>query len=226
MENDPKSWVVREGQPQDRPTSYPEYPHPNAKPVNLYTIAGAPEVGKLVFQQQSGQQSETVIDNYSFSGDSLAQAHWTEHRCLYVTPKLSESIHLSGTPKIKLRVASDQPAVNLSVWVVSLPWNSRRDAKITDNIITRGWADPQNHKSIRESEPLIPGEFYDLEFDLQPDDQVIPKGQQIGLMVFSSDKDFTLHPDPGTQLIIDPNATRITLPVLGGIDSAKKAFAQ
>ena len=64
----------------------PEYPHPNAKPVNLYTIAGAPEVGKLVFQQQSGQQSETVIDNYSFPGDSLAQAHWTEHRCLYVTP--------------------------------------------------------------------------------------------------------------------------------------------
>ena len=45
-------------------------------------------------------------------------------------------------------------------------------------------------------------------------------------MVFSSDKDFTLHPDPGTQLIIDPNATRLQLPVLGGIDSAKKAFAQ
>ncbi|MEC7678373.1 MAG: CocE/NonD family hydrolase C-terminal non-catalytic domain-containing protein, partial [Planctomycetota bacterium] len=105
-----------------------------------------------------------------------------------------------------------------------LPWNSRRDAKIIDNIITRGWADPQNHKSIRESEPLTPGKFYDLEFDLQPDDQVIPKGQQIGLMVFSSDKDFTLHPDPGTQLIIDPDATRLQLPVVGGGDAATAAL--
>jgi hypothetical protein len=85
--------------------------------------------------------------------------------------------------------------------VVSLPWE--RSRTITDNIITRGWADPQNHSSLTESQPLVPGLFYDLTFDLQPDDQVIPEGQQIGLMVFSSDRDFTLWPDPGTQLTID-----------------------
>ena len=125
-----------------------------------------------------------------------------------------------------MRVGSDRPAVNLSVWVVSLPWNGRRDAKITDNIITRGWADPQNHRSIRESEPLEPGKFYELEFDLQPDDQVIPKGQQIGLMIFSSDKDFTLHPTPGTKLIVDPNATRLQLPVVGGSEAVSSVFEQ
>ncbi|MFT6079450.1 MAG: X-Pro dipeptidyl-peptidase [Planctomycetota bacterium] len=87
---------------------------------------------------------------------------------------------------------------------------------ITDNIITRGWADPQNHKSLTSSEPMKPGQFYDLEFDLQPDDQVIPVGQRIGLMVFSSDKEFTLRPEPGTKLSVDLAGTSLTLPVVGG----------
>ena len=224
VEDDPKSWVVREGKPQDQPTSYPEYPHPDASPVRLFTQAGSPASGQLSLAAVEGQEIETVIDNYSFSGDMLAQAEWTKHRLLYVTPTLKKPLHLSGTPKIKVRVGSDQPAVNLSVWVVSLPWNGRRDAKITDNIITRGWADPQNHRSIRESEPLVKGQFYDLEFDLQPHDQVIPAGQQIGLMIFSSDKDFTLHPEPGTKLLVDPNATVLSLPVLGGQDAVNTAW--
>ena len=94
------------------------------------------------------------------------------------------------------------------------------EAKITDNIITRGWADPQNQHSIRESEPLIPGRFYNVTFDLQPDDQIIPAGQRIGLMLFSSDHDFTLWPPKGTALTFDLDQSSIELPVVGG----KKAF--
>ena len=143
-----------------------------------------------------------------------------------MTPKLTEAVHLSGTPSITIKLASSKPAANLSVWLVSLPWNDGKNAKITDNIITRGWADPQNYRSLTESEPLIPGRFYDLAFDLQPDDQIIPKGQQIGLMIFSSDKDFTLWPTPGTELTIDLDATSLTLPVVGGAAAYAKAIEQ
>ena len=104
--------------------------------------------------------------------------------------------------------------------MVSLPWNGEA-RKLNDNLITRGWADPQNHRSLTKSEPLEPGKFYDLEFDLEPDDQIIPVGQQIGLMIFSSDRDFTLWPEPGTELTIDIGATSIEIPVVGG----SKAFA-
>jgi hypothetical protein len=38
-----------------------------------------------------------------------------------------------------------------------------------------------------------------MQFDLQPDDQIIPAGHQIGLMIFSSDRDFTLWPTPGRE---------------------------
>jgi X-Pro dipeptidyl-peptidase len=135
---------------------------------------------------------------------------------MYTTPILSDSLHISGTPRITISLASSTPAANLSVMLVSLPWNEGRRTKITDNIITRGWADPQNHASLTESEPLKPGTFYEIAFDLQPDDQIIPPGQQIGLMIFSSDRDFTLHPDPGTELTIDLDATSLTLPIVGG----------
>ena len=53
-------------------------------------------------------------------------------------------------------------------------------------------------------------------YELMPDDQIIPKGQQIGLMIFSSDKEFTLWPEPGTELTVDLDGTVLTLPVVGG----------
>jgi X-Pro dipeptidyl-peptidase len=109
----------------------------------------------------------------------------------------------------------------LSVWLVALPW--QEGGKITDNIITRGWADPQNHKSLEQSEPLAPGQFYELDFTLQPDDQVIPKGEQIALLIFSSDRDFTLWPEPGTKISVDLAGTVLTLPVVGGTATWEKA---
>jgi len=237
VQEGPKAWIVREDDERSDPTPYEDYPNPAASPVILYPTAGAPQAGNLVTDRREKQGTETLIDNFSFSGSSLAQAEWTNHRLMYTTPLLTESVHISGTPRITIRLASSKPAVNLSVWLVSLPWSGNRRAKITDNIITRGWADPQNHSSLTESEPLVPGEFYELTFDLQPDDQVIPAGQQIGLMIFSSDRDFTLWPDPGTELTIDLpdpgteltidlDATLLTLPLVGGKDAFEGAIGK
>jgi X-Pro dipeptidyl-peptidase len=109
------------------------------------------------------------------------------------------------------------------VWLVSLPWvEGRRSSR--GGVITRGWADPQNHQSLTESEPLVPGTFYNLTFDLQPDDQIIPAGQQIGLMIFSSDREFTLWPPPGTAMTVDQDATSLRLPVVGGAAALQQAF--
>ena len=160
-------------------------------------------------------------------GGELAAAEWSSHRLLYATPELREDVHLSGVAKVRIRVAADAPGANLSVWLVSLPWT--RSESINDDVITRGWADPSNAgaadvKSPRTGAPLVPGEFVELEFDLQPDDQVVPAGERIGLMIFSSDKDFTLHPDPGTRLQVDLRGTSVVLPVVGGREALAKAL--
>lgn len=224
VENDPVAWIVREDDEPANPTPYADFPNPEASEVELYLAPGAPEYGQLSLSQTDNPGTEKLVDNFSFNGSALAQAEITEHRLLYLTPELKRDVHISGLANVTIKVAANKPAANLSVWLVSLPWNEGRRSKITDNIITRGWADPQNHRSISESEPLIPGEFYEVTFDLQPDDQIIKAGQQIGLLIFSSDKEFTLWPEPGTELTIDLEGTLLRLPVVGGVQALKRAI--
>lgn len=226
VEEEPHAWIVREDDGRDNPTPYEDYPNPEAEPVQLFLEGGAPGRGTLSTESANGTEMETLVDNFSFSGSALAQAEYTNHRLIYVTPELSEAVHLSGEASITIKLASSKPAANLSVWLVALPWEEGRGVSITDNIITRGWADPQNYRSMTESEPLEPGKFYELTFDLQPDDQLIPAGQQIGLMIFSSDRDFTLWPDPGTELTIDLDATSLKLPVVGGKEALDRALGE
>jgi len=223
VENDAKAWIVRENDPNDKPTAYADYPNPEAKPVQFYLSKGAPKAGGISTKRSANQGKETLVDNYSFSGATLAQAEVTEHRLLYVSPVLTAPVHISGKVKVSIKLASSKPAANLSVWLVSLPWTEGRNSKITDNLITRGWADPQNYKSLRESEPLVPGKFYEMTFELQPDDQIIAAGQQIGVMILSSDREFTLWPAPGTELTVDLDGTSISIPIVGGTAAFEKA---
>ncbi len=223
VEDEPKAWIVRESAERSDPTPYSDYPNPLATPVVLHLEAGGIREGGLGLVASPGQGTETLVDNFSFSGATLAQAEWTNHRLLYAMPELTQPLHLSGWARVKIRLASSKPAANLSVWLVSLPWSARDEAP-TANLITRGWADPQNHASLTHGEPLIPGQFYDIAFDLQPDDQIIPAGKRIALMIFSSDREFTLWPDPGTELTVDLDGTTLELPVVGGEAALREAL--
>ena len=224
VENDAKAWIVREDDKIHEPTPYKEYPNPAAKPVVLNIGTGGNGIGTLTLKNTVSKGEESLIDNYHFSSESLAQATSSDHRLLYVSAILKEDIHISGTPSISIKATSSKPAVNLSVYLVSLPWNNDWNAKITDNIITRGWADLQNHKSLTESAPLKPNTFYKMTFDLQPDDQIIKKGQQIGLLIFSSDSSYTLLPEPGTKLTVDLTETKIRIPIVGGEKAFQRAI--
>ncbi|WP_298903915.1 Xaa-Pro dipeptidyl-peptidase [uncultured Psychroserpens sp.] len=216
-----KAHIVREDDKPNNPTTYKDYPNPDATDVTLHLTAGGNKAGGLSTTKTKGKAiSEKLIDDVSFSGKDLAKAESSEHRLLYLSPTLTEDIHISGLANITIELSSNKPAANLSVWLVALPWDG---GKITNDIITRGWADPQNHKSLTKSAPLKIDKSYTLNFDLQPDDQIIKKGQQIGLMIFSSDKEFTLHPDPGTTLSINIKNTKLNLPIVGGIEAYKKA---
>ena len=247
VENDPKSWIVREqpavpasgAVPAGRggrganatppPTPYADYPNPAAVPVTLYPAAGGASRGALTYAA-SKPAVEKLTDNVELTGAQLAKAEQSVNRLIYATPELTEPVHLSGFSRVTLQLASSKPAANLSVWLVQLPW---ADGQIgTDNLITRGWADPQNaaaltaggdYHSKAPGTPLTPGKFVKMTFDLEPDDQIIPAGKRIGLMIMSSDRDFTLWPKPGTELSIDLAGTSIQLPVVGGAAALKKA---
>lgn len=72
----------------------------------------------------------------------------------------------------------------------------------------------------------MPGQLYEMTFDLQPDDQIIKAGQKLGLMIFSSDRDFTLWPKPGAKLTVDLDGTTLSLPVVGGQAAFARAIGE
>ncbi len=257
VEREPKAWIVREARaetpapaapagppaapgaaaggrgrgraPIPPPQPYADYPNPEASFVTLHPRSGGREIG-LLSPDRNGDGRETLIDDVSLGGPALAAAAASNHRLIYATPELEAPVHISGTPRVTVRLSSSKPAANLSVWLVVLPWT---DGPIgPDNLITRGWSDPQNRGSLKKGgnyeatargEPLAAGKFYKLTFDLQPDDQIVPAGARIGLMIFSSDRDFTLWPSPGTELTVDIGATSLRLPVVGGRSAFERA---
>ena len=224
VEQDPRSFVVREGASRQSPTPYAAYPHPESAPVALYPLKGGAQVGGLGLARLAGQGTETLTDEVSQSGAQLAMAAASPHRLLYALPTFTQPVHLSGTARVTIRVSSTKAAANLSVWLVELPYPAGTNGAMDPRgIVTRGWADPQNAKSLRRSAPLRAGEPVSLTFDLEPDDQIIPAGKRLGFMIFSSDKEFTLWPSAGTQLSVDLDATTLVLPVVGGTAALSRA---
>ncbi|HLR97380.1 MAG TPA: Xaa-Pro dipeptidyl-peptidase [Jiangellaceae bacterium] len=210
VEDDPRSWVTREGDDRLDPTPYADYPNPDSASATLGIGEGGTSSGALALLE-SGDGSEALVDDPQVKAEELAAAESSESRLVYETPALTESVHLSGTPEISVRMAADQEAVNLSVLLFATDDEGQVD------VVTRGWADPQNHADLHgKGEPLEPGTFYDVAFDLEPDDTVIPEGSRLGLMLFSSDHDFTIRPAGGAEVDVDLADTELELPVVGG----------
>ena len=198
--------------------------------MTLRLRSGGAARGGLDLAAPPKQGTEKLVDDVANGGPALALAETSPNRLMYATAELTEPVHISGTTTITVKLASSKPAANLSVWLVQLPWAEGNISPA--NLITRGWADPQNHKSLEDGgnyhsksrgEPLVPGRFYTMTFSLQPDDQIVPAGKRIGLMIFSSDRDFTLWPSPGTELTVDLDGTSLRLPVVGGAAALRRA---
>jgi X-Pro dipeptidyl-peptidase len=246
VRSDPPVWIVsstaadlararartsggRGGSPA--PVPFASFPAPGSAPVRLHPTGGGNGIAPLALRPSRG--SESIVDDAAMSGSANAGASRSDHRLLFATAPLTDSLRISGTPRVTVRVAVDRPAANLTVWLVTLPYDS---AKVGDagraGVVTRGWADIQNHASLtrggvytssRRGEPLVPGRYYDLTFDLEPDDQVIPAGKQLGIMIMSSDPEFTLSPRPGARLTVDLAGTSFSVPVVGGGEALTRA---
>lgn len=244
VRSDPPVWIVSStaaarartrGQrgPMPAPAPSPSFPAPGSEPVRLHPTAGGNGMAALALRPSRG--TESIVDDPAVSGSANAAAPRSPHRLLFATAPLTDSLRISGTPRVTLRVAADRPAANLSVWLVTLPYDSAQTgAASRAGLVTLGWADIQNHASLarggvydsrRRGEPLVPGKYYDLTFDLEPDDQVIPAGKQLGIMIMSTDPEFTLSPRAGTRLTVDLAGTSFSVPVVGGSGALMRAGA-
>jgi predicted acyl esterase len=192
------------------PTPYAEWPDPAARSVDLQLIAGSPGRGGLTFGAGRGSL-ETLTDDARVTAATSMNAAASGTRLVYQTNVLTQPVRISGTPWLSLRMAFSKPKANLTGILISYP-----GAGGNGTILARGWLDPENRTSDRVSEPVVPGEFYRLRFDLQPKDIVVPAGRRLAFMILSSDFEHTLRPAPGTQLTLDPAQSSVSLPIVGG----------
>ena len=58
---------------------------------------------------------------------------------------------------------------------------------------------------------------------MQAKDTIVPAGRRIGLMVMSTDRDYTVRPAPGTEVTIHPAASSVSIPVVGGERALEEA---
>lgn len=242
VEKDGRAWIVSNtaaavSAPGQRPVApapapFATFPVPGSTPVTFYGQSGGRGVAMMRFKAPA-RGVDSLTDDVAMSGSANASAAQSANRLLYATATLKDTVHISGTARVTLRVAASASAANLTVWLVTLPYDStRRGSEGNRGVITRGWADIRNYKSLttggyytdkRPGEPLVPGAFHDVTFDLEANDQMLLPGQQLGVMIMSSDRQFTLWPKAGTRLTVDLAHSSFTIPIVGGVSALAKA---
>ncbi|GGC96002.1 X-Pro dipeptidyl-peptidase [Thalassobacillus devorans] len=83
-------------------------------------------------------------------------------------------------------------------------------------IVTRGWMDAKNWKSLSYEEWLKPDKNYHFRFDLHPEDYVFKPGHRIGVVIASSDRRYINAYDESVEFEVSLGQSTVTLPVVGG----------
>lgn len=116
-------------------------------------------------------------------------------RVIFLSETLSAPMIISGTSKVTLNLSvKNRKAANITVVIMEYTSNGKA------RIITRGWADPQNFRDISQGELLIPHQSYELSFTLEPKQYLLSKESKLGVVLASTDYDYTLRPKKGTEI--------------------------
>lgn len=209
--------------------TYGDWPVPAAEPATVRFGAGGATSGPAT-TGEPGAGIESLVDDPSTAAADLVAADESPHRLRYETPPLADPVHVSGRVVPSLSLSLDEPTVVSVALVEYGPYSA--------DIVTRGWADPLNRpsyrdydtplayrQSLRESAPLPEDGRVRAEFPLQATDHVFEADSRIGLVVYASDSEFTLHPPGDRELGLSLADSSVELPVAGGESALAGAFA-
>ncbi|RJQ82380.1 Xaa-Pro dipeptidyl-peptidase [Pseudonocardiaceae bacterium YIM PH 21723] len=217
VELEPRATVQRE---DGSLSAEADWPHPAAVPVSLFPTSGGPATGGLGLAPV-GNGVESLVDDSTQFSLTLSGMPASPNRLAYLTSPLDGAVRFSGAPLLATRLAFSTPAANVTALLID------RAPDGSTKVITKGWTDPRNRNGIEHSEAIVPGESYRISVPLQPHDHVFAPGHRIGLVLLSSDRAFTLHPKPGTEISVDLAETGLTVPVVDGkraIDQALRTY--
>ncbi|HDV4607662.1 TPA: Xaa-Pro dipeptidyl-peptidase [Bacillus anthracis] len=201
--NEPMVDVQRENKTWDKMKNWPD---PSAVPSKVRTYLSNKAVN-LPLSMGSVNKMFSFVDDAKMKSNQLVANPELEvaNRLVYTMPVLQKDTRISGTPKISITGNIDRSVSNLTALLVDY-------GGAKPEIVTRGWMDPQNVKSIENSTAIQPGKDYTFTWDMQPDDYVFKAGHQIGVVLMASDYDYTIRPKAGTKLTV--KLSEVTLPIV------------
>jgi X-Pro dipeptidyl-peptidase len=216
--SEPRAIVQREDRNY---ATYKDWPDPAARPSWLwFTAPDATSPGGLSKLPAPGSAQQGFVDEGRTIGPADLVAGpdaASPNRLVYRSPVLGDSARLSGRPSIQLRMAIDnRNDANLTAYLVDY---GAAGSEVAPFVVTRAWMDPQNRTGRDRTLAVEQGRMYDYTWTFEPKDYVFPAGHRIGVVVFSSDQEYTLLPRGGTHLTVAPGVSRVVLPIVGGVDA-------
>ncbi|WP_368907404.1 Xaa-Pro dipeptidyl-peptidase [Bacillus wiedmannii] len=201
--NEPMVDVQRENKTWDKIKNWPD-PAAVSSKVRMYLSNKAVN---LPLSMGSANKVFSFVDDAKMKSNQLIANPELEvaNRLVYTMPVLQKDTRISGTPKISITGNIDRSVSNLTALLVDY-------GGAKPEIVTRGWMDPQNLKSIENSTAIQSGKDYTFTWDMQPDDYVFKAGHQIGVILIASDYDYTIRPKAGTKLTV--KLSEVTLPIV------------
>ncbi len=188
------------------------WPSPRIETVSLRPRPGDP-FGTLGPDGPEPGTAERFVDDSSVTPATLTGEEATDSRVVYRTEPLDGPVRVSGTISPQVTVSVDSEAALLSTALVDYgPDGGGR-------IVSRGWMNLLNRNSRSESEPLVPGDRYDVSFETNPADHVFQAGHRLGVMIYSSDAAFTKRPPSSPTLTLHLADSTFPVPVVGGADA-------
>ncbi|EMI9089524.1 Xaa-Pro dipeptidyl-peptidase [Bacillus wiedmannii] len=203
IENEPMVDVQRENKTWEKLKNWPD---PSAVPSKVRMYLSNKAVN-LPLSMGSANKVFSFVDDAKMKSNQLVANPELEvaNRLVYTMPVLQKDMRISGTPKISIKGNINRPVSNLTALLVDY-------GGAKPEIVTRGWMDPQNLNSIKDSTALQSGKDYTFTWDMQPDDYVFKAGHQIGVVLIASDYDYTIRPKAGTKLTV--KLSEVTLPIV------------
>jgi len=165
------------------------------------------------------------------------------NRLAYLSPPLEGELRMNGAPRMSVRASLDGRSPYLTALLVDYGTDTRatgstaltgervcygqsvpgdegcvdlrthRTVTAPFKIVTRGWLDARNRHDPARTEPITPGKTYAFDWEMQPNDYVFKPGHRIGVVLLSTDFDYTLRYPAGTDMTIRTGVSKISLPV-------------
>lgn len=177
------SWITQDQWPHEKTLKRRMYFHQN---------------GELKLEKKNlGKLSFTDIGKEKRLFQVLKESD-SKHALKFQSTPFRKETLISGTSEVSISLSVvNRKASNLTIALYE------EDQRGQIHVITKGWADPQNDLSLQESHLLEPGQFYQVEFELEPKQYMIKKGSRLGVGILSTDYEHTMRPKVGTQIMVD-----------------------